>query len=396
MLKVLFRYQFRGYSTVEPIIELSSEKLWVASKADNALLEKLVSKSIADKIQVSSSSELHDSVFNSARCLPITTFNRKRIFEEVESDIKIAKWRKPVLKWWRLSRTVYSTFKVGIMDTYRVYRDSKSLSSDLGTELFRKIEYLEIEARQSGSPLSSSIGIQRREFQEWRHRDQVWKLPRFGLLVLLFEEFSLGLLYLWPSICPWNCLTPGAFKRISDRRAGRLVVLPPCEGKKESYLSVYTVPSANLLQYITKIGLLPYWKSKVYNWSNTRRPAEILRKWHQYLFVDNWIILRILLSVKDKPLVISDRDLVNIIFERQLYNKGEDLNAMVQTKNGQQLMLSRLFIYLSWHFNDTVSVGGTKLFSEKWGVNNVGVLNFPGSAELLCLSNLKNIMQVGT
>ncbi|AGO12649.1 AaceriADR173Wp [[Ashbya] aceris (nom. inval.)] len=368
------------------IRQLASTRQFAFSGEDTALLKQLSER--LGKIKITNSVAEVTPDFNSTRSLPVTIFPRQQIAREVELDSKIGRWRKPAVKWWRLGTAMLQNYRKGFSNTYRVFWDTRRMPKKLDTDLFRAIEYMEMAARAAHNPVSlPQLGYERRQVQEWRRREQFWKLPVFGALVLVFEELVVGLVYLWPGLCPWNCLLPNAYKRLSDHRAERLVV-PAASNKTQQYCSVYGIPQRLLLQYLRRAGLISHFKQQVYSLSgNVYLPAEILQRWQQYLFVDNWMIIRSMLET-EQTLIISDRELVNIIFERQLFEKGENLNLLVQDEAGRMLLLQRLFAYLSWHFSGTVTVGGDKLYSEKWGANNMCVMNYPGPAEISSIAEI--------
>lgn len=119
------------------------------------------------------------------------------------------------------------------------------------------------------------------------------------------------------------------------------------------------------------------WKLKIYDTMNIRKnPSETLMRIHQYLFIDDWFLLKDIMD--DNPTLLSRKELVNCIFERQLFSADEDLNKMVNEEEGRRLLIWRLFAYWSFRFDGTVTVGGGQLFVEKWGVNNVAILNYSG------------------
>ncbi|AMD18589.1 HBL313Cp [Eremothecium sinecaudum] len=395
MSKVISTSALKKVSFIEPPIIVDSISSLNSSKSANKLFGRLSSARLINRIRIEPLIEKSDTDFNSPRSLPTTLFPRKSISEEVSNDPKTAAWLKPVKIWWKIGKFLLHNYRAGFTNTYRVFRDTRTLPTDLETQLFRKIEYHEIESRLNTTALPLDIGISRRQLQEWKRRNMIWKLPTFGLLVLLLEELAIVFIHFWPNFSPWNCLIPSVYKKVSDRRAERLKVSSSITGEDLNYKSVFAIPHKEALQYAARMGLVPVWKSLIYTWSgNTKFSAEILRKWHQYLFVDNWFILRELFSAENRDVVINDRELVNMILERQLFTKGEDLNAMVQSNDGQLVMLMRLIIYLSWQFNNTVTVGGPKLYNEKWGVNNVGIMNFPGSTRLVNIQEAGNIQQI--
>ncbi|CDO93063.1 unnamed protein product [Kluyveromyces dobzhanskii CBS 2104] len=133
---------------------------------------------------------------------------------------------------------------------------------------------------------------------------------------------------------------------------------------------------------------------KIYDFSGEFRiPLLKIVETNQKIHIDDWLLLREFLRGEDVTVIISDRELVDAVCKRQLYEKGENLNRMVEDKDGQEILKLRLLFYLSFKFDGTISAHDLngKLVTEKWGVDNMAVFNFCGSNELLKTDNLKHI-----
>ncbi|QLQ81395.1 hypothetical protein HG537_0F01560 [Torulaspora globosa] len=346
----------------------------------NKLVKKLGSKLKNGELQLV---KLADDGINSDRSLPMTEFPKKRIFIEVDNDNDIGIWRKSIVKWFRLGVHMMKYYKYGLQNTYRVAKDTKCLIADkdldskspLATQMVKLIEFNEIQLRLNKA--CNGLPLTRKEFVEYYRRDQVWKIPMFFLIALALEEFTAVLCYFFPKVAPHNCLTPGGYLKISRSHAKITDFTDPAK-----YKSPYNLAKKPLFQILRTSPVIrtSSWRLRVYELiDNKRQPCETLAQIHQYLFVDDWLLLKSILNGKD--IRLSYRELVNCIWERQLYSKDEDLNKMVNDDMGRRILIWRLILYWSFRFDKTVTVGGDQLFSEKWGVNNVSILNYTGLNE---------------
>lgn len=383
MLGIHVRVRTLQYSTQanKPLtISLSSLDAARSSFKANELLRKLNSKLQTSEFQILDHDENSAESLNSDRSLPMTEFPKKRIFAEVANDDKVASWRKGVTKWVRLGVHMMKSYRNGLQDTYRVAKSSRRLIKDknldttasLATQMTKLIEFSEIRVRLQKDPMA--LPVTRRQFVEFYRRGQVWKIPSFFLIALLLEEFTAVLCYFFPKVAPHNCLTPGAFLKVTRSHANANDFTDPSK-----YKSPYGIAKASLFRILRTSPAIqtPRWRLKLYELTDNRRqPCETLMQIHQYLFVDDCLLLRSILS--EKTASLTYRELVNCIWERQLYSKDEDLNKMVNDPTGKRILIWRLFMYWSFRFDDTVIVGGNELFSEKWGVNNISILNFTG------------------
>lgn len=346
----------------------------------NKLLGRLSSKLKTGEFKLSKQDESGDGPLNSDRSLPMTVFPKQRIFDEVAKDDKIGSWRKGIMKWIRLGVFMLKYYRNGLQNTYGVAKSTRNLLASrdldpkfpLATQMSKAIEFSEIRLRLKKEP--SPLPLTRKEFVEYYRRDQVWKIPTFLLAVLALEEFTVVLCYFFPKIAPHNSLTPGAYLKISRSHANSNDISDPAK-----YKSPYTLDRKTLFQVLRTLPVMqtPKWRLKLYELiDNKRQPCETLMHIHQYLFVDDCLLLKSILHGDDVRL--SYRELVNCIWERQLYDKDEDINKMVNDDIGRRILIWRLFLYWSFRFDNTVTVGGDQLFSEKWGVNNVSILNYTG------------------
>lgn len=195
-------------------------------------------------------------------------------------------------------------------------------------------------------------------------------------MALAFEEFTAVICYLWPKVAPHNCLTPGAFAKITrshvNHELGQISEVP-------TYKSPYTLPTDQVFAKLKSsfIEQTPRWKLALYQLvDNKVLPRETLLRIHHYLFVDDWLLLQHILH--NESTVLAPAELVDCIMLRQLYRSEEDLNAMANDPEGQRVLVWRLLIYWAFRFDKTITCGGESLFAERWGVNNVSILNYSG------------------
>ena len=371
----------------------------------NDTLKRIHSLYLENKIQaVDGHNHEISTKLNSLRSLPRTSIPKAEIFEKVLLDPKIGAWRKPIMKWIRLGVFLMKYYKNGMQATYATFMDTKPIKKmfeekanvPMVTQLFKSIEMNEIEFQKNLHSNLVHIPITRNNFVEYHRRNQAWKLPSFFLVAAIFEELTAVICYLFPRVVPYNCLTPGGFKKIAKKNINNTVKF---DSSNLKYQSPYTISGDLLHQSLT--GRLPQkyispWQLKVCKLSNNKRiPSESLMYVYQHMFVDDWLYLQHIFN--EDITKISYEELVNSILERKLYTREEDLGAMVNTDAGRKVLLWRLFLYWSFRFDGCVSVsqpGKTDglLFSEKWGINNISIHNFPGTlnGELVSESNLKH------
>ncbi|CAI4052109.1 Pnt1p SKDI_15G4040 [Saccharomyces kudriavzevii IFO 1802] len=351
------------------------------------------------------SSEHLTSTLNSTRSLPMTKFPKQEIIERVKSDTKVGQWRKFLTSWFRIGLFLLKSYKTGIQDTLKVYWDTRSVERRIDikngalAKLMREIEMNEINIKLSSSlsPKKESVrvasepfSINRKELVELIRRDQIWKLPVFFTLVFIFEEISALIFIFFPRVCPYNCLTPGGYKKLSNiyiqatTGANANCGLGPLEFSKEGtikYEPPYSLSTENLHGFLKNFpqSMVSSWKLCIYKKLKLQKLlCNEVEKIYQYLLIDDWLLLQGILKTDSETIkiVLSDKELVNCILERKLYLMGDDLNEMVSDTLGQKILLKRLFLYWSLRYNDTISFNGKHMFSEKWGVNNISLLKY--------------------
>lgn len=356
----------------------------------NRTLQTLLAKYENGSFKVTDNAERCSSELNSVRSLPMVEFPKARIASDVHNDGKIKNWRKPLVQWYRIGVHLVKYYKTGIQNTYKVYRDTKNVHTvDLVKKTFKDIEFIETKRiRNNEASITPSSLLTRKVFAECDRRDQFWKLPTFFVTAILLEEFTALLCYFYPSIAPHNCLMPNGFMKISKKfaRKGALPSWPP-----KDYLSPYTIDRDAMYELISglKVSKVGSIKLKFYKAMRLDHLiSEELTRCYQYLFVDDWMLLNSIL--KQETTILHDSELVNIILERQLYKPNEDINKLVCTPDGKDLLVKRVFVYWSSRFEKSIPGQSSELFSTIWGVNNIAILNHPGP--LLLDANSANVL----
>ncbi|CAI4036554.1 hypothetical protein SMKI_15G4020 [Saccharomyces mikatae IFO 1815] len=364
----------------------------------------------------SSNSTEHLTVsINSTRSLPMTKFPKKEILKQVKLDTKVGQWRKFMTGWFKIGLYLLKSYKTGIQDTFKVYWDTRNEKRKFDfrngalAKLVREVEMNEVNIKLSFSSLSKKrdvkvlarpFSINRKALVELIRRDQVWKLPFFFTLVFIFEEISALIFTFFPRVCPYNCLTPGGYKKLSDSYIKGTTgtqgnyCLGPLEFSEQGtikYESPYGVPIEDLYCFLTNFpqSMIPSWKLYVYKKLKSQKLlCNEIEKIYQYLLVDDWLLLQNILKTdaETNKVALSGKELVNCILERKLYRIGDNLNEMVNDRLGQKILLKRLFLYWSLRYNDTISFNGNYTFSEKWGVNNISLLKY--NSELVITNDI--------
>lgn len=377
--------QIREYADLHRVLPIStvSEAAFHDSLRSNRLLSRLREAYLTQRFDIQN--EDPSEGINSLHSLPMTILPKENIFAQVSKDAKIGHWRKATVKWFRLGLYMLKYYKDGVKNTYILAKRTKPLLQNynakncLISELFKKVEFNEIEHRlmkKSNNDTIKPLPLSRKQFVECHRRKEVWKIPTFFLLALMFEELTAVICYVWPKVAPHNCLTPGGFKKISRAHANeqldKLNKVPP-------YASPYMLTRDEVFAKLRSLAIeeTPYWKLKLYRFMDNKSiPQEALVKAHQFLFIDDWLLLQHILHEPMTKLTVAE--LVDCIWLRQLYYKHEDINIMANNTEGRRVLVWRLLIYWAFRFDKTVSCGGDKLFAERWGVNNIALLNYSG------------------
>lgn len=323
-------------------------------------------------------SDVSNNDINSTRSLPMVEFPKSRIFDEVMRDGKVGNWRKPMTKWYRLGISLLKYYRDGIKNTYVVFRDSRKImknnklpnDTELLSQLFRTIEAYELQMKRTKNT-DISISLPRSHFAEIIRRKEMWKLPNFFLICLIFEEMTALVCYFLPQLAPRNCLTPGGFKKISNSKIKQFEKACQNLEKDTDYISPYSLTNAQLFDILKSsplpVSLTSIFIHKIFN--NQSKLVSQVNDWHKYLLIDDWLLLNKL--IREQKLDLHKREFVNCIYERRLYKQGEDLNSIALTKGGERILIERLVNYWRKRFDNTIVLNGENLFSEKWGTLNM-------------------------
>ncbi|CCD24913.1 Pnt1p NDAI_0E00970 [Naumovozyma dairenensis CBS 421] len=360
-------------------IDISSKETFNESLKTNKTFAQLHALYLTNKLQFQNDNDITKVAsftpeINSQRTLPRTQFPKNKIFQQVIFDPKIPKWRKSITKWYRLGTTLLRYYRDGIKNTIKAYRSTTKY--DLRT-LFRQLEI--------DNTTISTLKINRKDFIEsLRSRNEFKKIPNFILLSLIFEECTVLICYFWPRVALWNCLNPGGFKKLSDSLVQNEDPFQNEVIGDARYISPYSLDFQKLHSNLRRshIMRMNFFKLKFYELFQMKNPIiERLVNIYQYIFIDDRLLLQSILHGNEKaPVIWGYDELVNFILERKLYHHGEDLNKLVNTNEGRDLLIWRMLLYLSFRFDNTIYLNGTSTFSEKWGTYNMYLLNNPGTS----------------
>lgn len=323
----------------------------------------------ATLVQTKQNDNFLDTI-NSSNTLPITTTVKSTI------NIKgIPDWRLQPTVWFKTGHKLVKLYRESLQLTIRLFRNRENLNT---SNILRQLETNQHSNLITRSDFVNNI-IRLHEIK---------KLPKFGVLLLIFEELVLLLMYWKPELAIHRCLGLRSFKKITSKYAKDYnnVRTPHLN----SYKSPYHLDKSKQLSLLKSLHInkIPNWKLQIWHWFNVKDKFESqIEKLLQYLIIDDWLLLLRLIRA-EAPLLINDNELVNLVLERQLYLKNEDLNKMINDPVGQQILLNRLVCYWSTRFNGIDLKNGSFKFIDKWGVNNINLLNFSGCINELNLETL--------
>lgn len=267
-------------------------------------------KSVIDALWRNKESSLEPSLgdtTNSPQTLPRYDLlkTKEEIMREVLSqrENRASKPYDGLLVQYKKARNVFSFFKEGIMNVWRVHRElGKSIYNGQrylidyytrtgngngngkgnGKYVVRRRDYRQIVedvavrvqlmrteytngSRTLAKLLDSDeteIKLSRREFVELGRDASNWrKLPIFGLLFLILEEMSLPLLYVFPGMIPSTCVLPGRLeKRYLAHRNASLKKLTAIRGTniEEAAKYVQQVAMGTVSAYSVPGGEITY------------------------------------------------------------------------------------------------------------------------------------------
>lgn len=386
--QLIRRYSSHNVATIlkQPFI-LSSKDVFKDSIKDNAIyqyLNQLIQSEriqfVPDPIKVGKKVvPLHnyDTYLSSPETLPLTIRLKNQ-----EDMSKVPRWRRLPTLGYRVGKKLLTMYRESIQTTWRVWRQYKSIDTK---EVLRELELGNLE--------NKFPELSRKQFvQNVIRVSEIRKLPKFILCLFIFEELTFLLIYLRPQFGLYRCLGNGAFNKLSkkySRNETLLMSLLKDNSKKEQelYKTVYSLSTnakVDLLRNLI-INKQPHWKLKLWKWFHQDdKLSNEVNKLLQYLIIDDWLILKRVIGhtmTKTTPIIIPYNELVNCILERQLYKSGEDLNHMVNNPEDRQVLIQRLLCYWSFKFNGINIEDGSIDFTNKWGVNNIMLLNYTGTVK---------------
>jgi len=370
------------YKTYPSIFALDTKQTFQQSAKNNKLFHNFKQKLENGKILVTSDESKIDSDINSSDTLPRTYSVISLEKEKINNSNSIVpNWRKSPTLWFRIIKSQMKIYREAIKNSYKVHKKYRNQSSILysNQQLLKDLEFNLLDEH-----------ITRTNFVEMYRKNEFWKLPRFLIMFFIFEELFLVMVYLWPKLGLRSALSVGAYKKITESHVlqenlqNKLCGTVGIGKNISSISSPYDLDIKTLKQLLNQLPTneIPGWKISIWKTFNVKsKLANLVADKHEYYVVDDWLLLRKIMNSESGITTFSKPELVNLIAERQLYKKNEDLNAMVNDDVGQKILLWRLALYWSFRF-DNVNILSPKQnsnFTNKWGVNNVSILNFPGT-----------------
>lgn len=361
----------------QPFI-LSSRDEFKESSKDNKLYHflqdqvrtqriKFIPEPVVMNKKVDTTNTKYDTELNSPETLPLTI--KLRTQEDVST---VPKWRRLPTLGFRVGKKLIRLYRDSIQTTYKVWKH--------GTKIDTKdiLRQLELDNFNNKYP-----NLTRKQFVQNTIRvTEIKKLPRFILLLFIFEELTFLLMYLRPKLGLYRCLGNGAFNKLSKTHSRPL---NNGVNKTKPYDTVYSMSTKSKAQFLQNlmINKQPNWKLQIWKlFKQDDKLAKEVNKLIQYLIIDDWLILKRIIehsSTKSTPIVLTNNELVNCILERQLYSSNEDLNTMVNNDEGKQVLIQRLICYWSFKFDGIDIENGTIEFTKKWGVNNINLFKYTGA-----------------
>ncbi|CCF55841.1 hypothetical protein KAFR_0A04060 [Kazachstania africana CBS 2517] len=338
------------------LINLETQNAFMKSTATNKVFHILKDAIRSNKLIFTDDLAKISRGLNSPDTLPLTLSSKQII---CKGDPQVSSHFFKL--WYRILKFQTNRLKTTIKTFYRLQKTSKPLKN-------AKI----LQALDLPTP---AFQISRREVVE-SHRLRIVKskLPQLLLLTLIFEEMIIPIFHFFPKLGIRPLLTTRALRQLSKSYSFEKRVI-----KNDNFaMSPYHLKTGELEALLKTLFSCPVPNWRITLWSKLNikwRLAEVLTDIHQFLIVDDWLLLKDITNESKEISSISFNELVNFVLERQLFYNGEDLNAMVHSEDGRNVLIWRLICYLSFKFDQV----GSSSFTEKWGVNNVSILNFPGT-----------------
>ncbi|CCK71333.1 Pnt1p KNAG_0G02770 [Huiozyma naganishii CBS 8797] len=366
------RCHIRRYATGPRPLSLLSRDAFLASSQNNSRFEQLSKMVLSSHIKLipDDHKPIDGDRINSEQTLPRTTD-----FKSHEDLSNVPSWRRTPTLWIRVGKKLIRLYRDSVVYTFKLHRSAPRIS------LPKLLQQLELgDAKSEPLPSRKSFVENAVRVKEFR------KIPVFILCLIVFEELTAVLMYIWPQIAIHRCLGIKGFRKISKKFARKDMDL----AKHPQYKTAYTLNRHQKLELLNSLfaNKTPRWKFNLWaKFQVADKLEQEICKTLQYLIIDDSLLLKEITS--EKKLALTYNELVNCILERQLYETHEDLNEMVNDPKTRQVLLWRLVSYLSFRFDGVLTpvsnISGSegKTFTTKWGVNNVALLNYPGTTPTL-------------
>ena len=393
-----------NYQTLPDVINLQSKQKFQQTTRDNSLFQTLRNQVLNGKLQLTANQDEATPEICSPSTLP-PTVSAITTERQIMASSPVASWRYGPTLWYRIAKRVVHIQKDGFKAIYGIHRkyrkgkESSNSNSNSNNGYLFTLSDARIPYNTNAEILRSletrSLQMTRREFVELHRRLEFTKLPYAAALFYLLGEFFLLMAYVWPRLSLRSCWTVGMYKRWSERHSFDVDLGEKFASESfplEALSSPYGLELKDLgtLLRTSSVNVIPTWQILTWQTLGIKwRLAEAVADIYQFLVIDDWLLLRGILGTREQqqqnlcnPVKLSYNELVDMIMERQLYHSREDLNEMVNDEVGRQVLLWRLVCYLAFRFNgvDVTADGlNTRTFTDKWGVNNISIFNFPGT-----------------
>lgn len=273
--------------------------------------------------------EFKRDVLNSPRTLPAFDVldTREKIRQDLikEKDGQIGPFGS-VIVYYRFMKKILEFFKIGMVNVVKTYFDlRKSVFSgnryifdySLGDkdgklalrkkdkqriidELVVKIRNMQVEFENGVRTKEDlfnpdEIRLTRKEYQEiLRNSKDFWKVPLFGLILVVFEELSIILFALFPKVLPSTCVLPGMVKNAYYKKSHTAQIQLEKLQKWDCDIGLKNIENdspwnMNRNEVLLTLEMLNINKGIVRTEAVLRRK---LLEWEKEIYIDNYLILR--------------------------------------------------------------------------------------------------------
>ncbi len=209
---------------------------------------------------------------------------------------------KGIKKLWRIAKSYLLFYKNGIVFVWKNWRQSKVLLQKYG---FKSINELTDKTLQSTTTnvTDEKPCISRSEYQLLlRTRQDIVKLPVFGLIFFVFEELTVFVAILAPSLVPSTCWLPRMQNKAFNKYKNNFEKL--VQLKREKYTnqgetgnldiiakeSITDLSKSELIHLIKILDLKNHLNPiPLFSWSRTPLEKKI-KNWQKEIQLDNYLI----------------------------------------------------------------------------------------------------------